>query len=67
MADTTPRELFSDVERVRAAGLEVPQITALMHLLKQHGLPVPGDVITVEEGLEVLTALLRKNEVESCR
>ena len=67
LADTTPRELFSYVERVRAAGLEVPQITALMHLLKQHGLPVPGDVITVEEGLEVLTALLRKNEVESCR
>ncbi len=67
LADTTPRELFSDVERVRAAGLEVPQITALMHLLKQHGLPVPGDVITVEEGIAVLTALLRKNEVESCR
>ena len=34
-ADTTPRKMFSDVERIRAAGLEVPQITALMHILNK--------------------------------
>ncbi|MBS5843646.1 MAG: energy-coupling factor transporter ATPase [Clostridiales bacterium] len=65
-ADTTPRKMFSDVERIRAAGLEVPQITALMHILKQNGLEVPEDVITVEEGIEILSALLQTGGVKSC-
>ena len=65
-ADTTPRKMFSDVERIRAAGLEVPQITALMHMLKQNGLEVPEDVITVEEGIEILSALLQTGGVKSC-
>ena len=64
-ADTTPRKMFSDVERIRAAGLEVPQITALMHILKQNGLEVPEDVITVEEGIEILSALLQTGGVKS--
>ncbi|MFR1517798.1 MAG: energy-coupling factor transporter ATPase [Clostridia bacterium] len=66
LADTTPRNMFSDVERVRAAGLEVPQITNLMHVLKKNGIAVPEDVITVEEGLEVLSGLLRTGGAESC-
>ena len=65
-ADTTPRKMFSDVERIRAAGLEVPQITALMHILKQNGLEVPEDVITVEEGIDILSALLQTGGVKSC-
>ncbi len=67
VADTTPRKMFSDVERVRAAGLEVPQITALMHILKQNGVDVPTDLITVEEGIAVLSALLRTGGAKSCR
>ncbi len=67
VADTTPRKMFSNVERVRAAGLEVPQITALMHILKQNGVDVPTDLITVEEGIAVLSALLRTGGAKSCR
>lgn len=60
LADTTPKKLFSDVELVRKAGLEVPQITALLFNLKQNGIDVPTDAITAEEGIKILTELLSK-------
>ena len=60
LADTTPRTLFSNVNLVKDSGLEVPQITALMYNLKQNGVNVPDDIITTEEGIEVLAKLLSK-------
>ena len=60
LADTTPKKLFSDVQLVKEAGLEVPQITALMYNLRKNGIDVPVDVITEEEGIAVLTELLKK-------
>ena len=60
MADTTPRKLFSDVKLVKEAGLEVPQITALMYNLRQNGIDVPENIITEEEGIAVLAEMLKK-------
>ena len=60
LADTTPRKLFSNVKLIKDAGLEVPQITALMYNLRQNGIDVPDDIITTEEGIEILTKLLKK-------
>lgn len=59
LADTTPRLLFSNVELVKSAGLEVPQVTALMYNLRLNGIDVPQDVITEEEGVRVITELLK--------
>ena len=64
LADTTPQKMFADVEGVREAGLEVPQITALFHLLKKNGVNVPEDIIAVDEGVRVLADLLRKCGVQ---
>lgn len=66
LSDTTPKEMFSDVERVRNAGLEVPQITALLYGLKKNGIDVPDGVISVEEGVEVLVSLIRKGGISAC-
>ena len=60
LADTTPRKFFSNVKLIKDAGLEVPQITALMYNLRQNGIDVPDDIITTEEGIEILTKLLKK-------
>ena len=48
----TPREVFSQVERVRALGLDVPPMTELAHSLRAAGLNVRRDVLTVEEMVE---------------
>lgn len=50
----TPREVFSRVEEVKALGLDVPQVTELAAQLHAMGLPVPKDVLTVDE---MVTAL----------
>ncbi len=56
LMDGLPREVFSRVEELK--GLDVPQVTELMHSLRQAGLPVREDIITEEECSEELCRLL---------
>ena len=58
LMDGKPREVFSRVEELKAVGLDVPQVTALMHRLRQAGLPVREDIITEEECAAQLEQLL---------
>ncbi|MHB1132282.1 MAG: energy-coupling factor transporter ATPase [Chloroflexota bacterium] len=43
----TAVEVFSQPERLHASGLGTPQITQVMHILKQRGLPVDDRIISV--------------------
>ena len=54
----TPREIFRQVDRLRALHLDVPPMTALAHELRVSGMEVPGDVLTVEEMAEEVCKLL---------
>lgn len=45
----TPREVFSNIEMLRNIGLDVPCMTELSSLLKQEGLDVDSDILTVDE------------------
>ena len=56
----TPREVFSQIGRVRALGLDVPPMTALAEKLRNAGLPVRPDVLTVEEMVEEVCRLQSK-------
>ena len=60
LCDGTPRQVFAQVERLRGVALDVPQPTELCYELKKAGVPVPADVLTVEECVE---ALLKIGEV----
>jgi energy-coupling factor transport system ATP-binding protein len=53
----TPREVFTQVEKVTDAGLDVPQVTRLARLLRQRGLSVNNDIMTVEEMVNSLCRL----------
>ena len=55
--DGTPREVFSQVEKLKAMGLAVPQVTELAWMLRQDGVPVPEAVLTVEELVDALCQL----------
>lgn len=48
----TPREAFSEVERLKELRLDVPQVTLLAHELKKEGFPMPGGVLTNQEFLD---------------
>lgn len=49
ISDDTPRNTFSNVEKMIELGLDTPQVTRLCHELKKRGIDIPETVITVEE------------------
>lgn len=50
----TPRQVFSQVNELRALELDVPQPTELCFVLRQAGVTLPEDVLTVEECAQAL-------------
>lgn len=50
----TPREIFSQVERLKRLRLDVPQVTLLAHELRKSGLDIPKGILTREELVEAL-------------
>ncbi len=52
-----PREIFSQVEKLKSYRLDVPQVTLLAHELRQAGLAVPEGILTRQELVEALCQL----------
>lgn len=59
--DGTPKEIFSKVDELHKIGLDVPQVTKLAKSLREKGLNVREDIITIEEMVENLCQL--KSEI----
>ena len=61
MLDGAPKEVFRHYKELEAVGLAAPQVTYLMHELKEKGLNVDTDATTVAEAraclLEALTGI----------
>lgn len=51
-------EIFSHPEELASVGLDVPQITHLVQLLRRRGLPLPESIYTVEQAAAALDALM---------
>jgi len=45
----TPQEIFRQADQLRALRLDVPAMVDLAHQLKQRGIKLPDDILTVEE------------------
>ena len=45
----TPREVFSQVEKMKELHLDVPEATQLAYELKKNGIPLPEGILTKEE------------------
>ena len=52
----TPREIFSQVEKIKELRLDVPQVTLLAHELKKSGVALPEGILTYEELIAALMA-----------
>ena len=50
----TPREIFSQVERLKEYRLDVPQVTLLAHELHEAGVDIPEGILTTEELVSAL-------------
>ena len=58
--DGVPREVFAHVDNMRRFGLTVPETTALLYELKNAGMDLPLDALSVEECAESIFSQLRK-------
>ncbi|AGB18141.1 energy-coupling factor transporter ATPase [Thermoanaerobacterium thermosaccharolyticum] len=47
--DGTPKEVFKEVKKLKELGLDVPQVTELAYKLKQEGIEIPTEILTVDE------------------
>lgn len=50
----TPKEIFSQVEKLKSLRLSVPQVTLLAHELKKSGVNLPDGILTTQELIEEL-------------
>jgi len=58
--DDTPRAVFAHVEELEALGLAVPSTTMLLHELRQGGVDVSLDALTVEACAQTIFACVTK-------
>ncbi len=55
--DDTPRAVFSDVERMKQLGLDVPQATAIAYELRRAGVKIRADILDAKECAEEIMKL----------
>ena len=57
------REVFAHVDKLENMGLNIPQITGLMRMLSNRGIPVSSNVYTVQEAMDAVLALFSENRM----
>lgn len=57
--DAPPREVFNHKDELESYGLSLPQVTKAMFRLKESGIPVNTDAITVNEALSDILKVLK--------
>lgn len=61
-----PQIAFSAYEKLKEAGLEVPQITSLLQTLKNHGMSVHTDVFSFDQAVRDVYKAIKDRGGKSC-
>ena len=61
--DGAPRAVFSHVEQLKKVGLDVPQVTELVWMLRKDGYNLPDDIIFEDECVQAIEKLLEERHV----
>ena len=62
VADSTPKNIFSDIKLLKEVGLDVPQTTELLYRLKLGGMNITTDVISIEESAQKIYEAIHLEE-----
>ena len=57
--DGTPREIFRHYRELEQMGLAAPQVTYVVHALRERGVEIDEDITTVEEARDALLTVLQ--------
>ncbi len=63
VADSTPKEIFSNIKLLKEVGLDVPQTTELLYRLKSGGMKISTDVISIEESAQRIYDAIHLEEI----
>ncbi len=63
VADSTPKDIFSNITLLKEVGLDVPQTTELLYALKQGGMNISTDVISIEESAQKIYNAIHLEEI----
>ena len=63
VADSTPKDIFSNIKLLKDVGLDVPQTTELLYCLKQGGMNISTDVISIEESAKKIYDAIHLEEI----
>lgn len=63
MFDASPKEVFKHYRELEQIGLAAPQVTYIVHQLKEHGVPISDEITTVAEAKSAILELLGINAV----
>ncbi len=58
--DGTPSYVFEQEKLLRSCGLAIPQGTELVHKLREAGIPLDGECVSIEECVELISTFLGK-------
>ena len=59
LMDGTPKEVFADTDKIRSIGLDVPQTCLLAKMLKDNGINLKNDLLSIDELVENIDDLLK--------
>lgn len=62
IADDKPKVIFSDVERLKKVGLDVPQTAEILYNLKKNGFAVDTHALSIKEAAEQIISALHSEE-----
>lgn len=62
ISDDKPKVIFSDVERLKKVGLDVPQTAELLYNLKKNGFAVDTHALSIKEAAEQIISALHSEE-----
>ena len=62
IADVVPKVIFSDVERLKRVGLDVPQTAELLYNLKKNGFNVDTHALSIKEAADEIIKALHSEE-----
>ena len=56
--DGTQKEVFGDAQKLMDIGLGVPEVTRLVAILREGGMPMPKEIYTVDDAKDALLSLI---------
>lgn len=60
--DGRPKDVFSNVEKIKELGLDVPQVTEIFYELDKQGYKMPKGILDIEEACSYIVQLIKKQK-----